>query len=83
MARKVDVLLSSGGGGGVDITASPGTVPSSLTGDDLAQIKAMESNILHQLGDLRWVGGCFSWTHLGPILSSFSERLFSFGGYFV
>ena len=58
VARKVDVLLSSGGGGGgVDVTASPGAVPSSLTGD-LAQIKATESNILHQLADLRWVGAC-------------------------
>ena len=51
VAQKVDLLIT-GGGGGVDRMRSGEAVSSSLA-VELSHIKTTESNILHQLADLR------------------------------
>lgn len=53
VARKVDVLIL-GGSGGVDTGRPGGAVANSLA-SELSQIKTTESNILHQLADLRYM----------------------------
>ena len=53
VAHKVDVLIT-GGSGGVD-TRRPGDAVTGSIASELSQIKTTESNILHQLADLRFV----------------------------
>ena len=50
LATKVDLLLS--GGNTVDRREAGGNVPGSISAD-LVQIRTTESNILHQLADLK------------------------------
>ncbi len=53
VAMKVDLLIT-GGSGGVDKGRPSDAVGASLS-NEISQIKATESNILHQLADLRYI----------------------------